>query len=546
MPDFQSPGGTPYRVVAMALTAAVSLAACGQPDRRQSLPTRTDSPVSITIAHVNDTHGRHLPFPAAPGNATAQTGDPGREEASFGRRGLVGGYAALSTLVKTLRLRHGAGNVLLLHGGDAFADDLLGNLTRGEATIRLMNALGFQFMALGNHDFDYGAQRTRELQAIARFPMRAANVTEAGTPFLGEPAQIFQVGPVRVAVLALGYHNTDETGSQDNVRGLAFGSGVAAARQWVPQLRSRADVVVVLSHQGSKVDRQLALAVPGIDVIVGAHSHDATFPPERVGTAWLVQALSDGAALGELTLTLGSDRRVTGVTGRMHTVWSDEIRADPAVTGLIERLRAPHRAQLDEVVATATERIGRRYKSESPFDVLAGELLREHTGADIAFLPGVGYGVSLEAGPVTREELAALLPHPTKAATVLLTGRQVLQVLEQSARNQQPEDPMDAVGGLVQTSGLRWTIDLNRPAGQRIRDVRVGAVAIDPARSYRVVTNESMLKGLHRYRAFAAGSEPRVLEQSVTQLVQAGLQRRGSVRAPQLGSVTLIKAKDGR
>jgi 2',3'-cyclic-nucleotide 2'-phosphodiesterase (5'-nucleotidase family) len=498
---------------------------------------------TLTLAHINDTHGRYLPVEVSPGNATAQTGDPGREEVSFPRRGRVGGYAALATAMKALRARAGADNVLLLHGGDAFGDDLLGNLTKGEATIQFMNALGFQFMALGNHDFDYGAERTRELQGIAAFPMRGANLTDAGGgSFLGEPAQLFQVAGVRVAVLALAYHNTAETGSRDNVRGLTFGSGIEAARQRVPGLRGRADVVVVLSHQGSKVDRELARAVPGIDVIVGAHSHDAIFPPERVGQTWMVQALSDDTALGELTLTLGADRRVSAVAGQLHTLWTDEYPADPAVAQLIERLRAPHRDALEAPVATAAERIGRRYKSESPFDALSGEILREHTGADIAFLPGVGYGVSLEAGVVTREALAALLPHPTKVATVMLTGRQVLEVLEQSGLNQKPANPMDGIGGLVQTSGLKWTIDLTRPAGQRIRDVRVGAEPIDAGREYRVVTNESMLKGLHRYRSFATGREPKVFEKSVTEVVEAALRRRGTVRAPPLGNVTLIKS----
>ncbi len=85
------------------------------------------------------------------------------------------------------RRRHGADRVLLLHAGDTFSDDLLGNLTRGVATVRLMNALGFDAMALGNHDFDYGLERTRELQAIARFPMRGANVIEeaSGGPVPG-------------------------------------------------------------------------------------------------------------------------------------------------------------------------------------------------------------------------------------------------------------------------------------------------------------------------------------------------------------------------
>jgi 2',3'-cyclic-nucleotide 2'-phosphodiesterase (5'-nucleotidase family) len=523
----------------MTALAIVALAAC------TTHPPAGRGQRTVTLAHINDTHGRTLPFAVAPGNATAQTGDPGRDEQSFARAGAVGGYAAMATALRRLRERVGAGNSLLLHGGDAFGDDLLGNLTQGEATIRLLNALGLQFMALGNHDFDYGAERTRELQRVAAFPMRGANVVDAsGKPFLGEPAQVFQVAGVRVAVLALAYHNTEQTGSRDNVRGLIFGSGIDAARRWVPALRGRADVVVLLSHQGSKVDRELARAVPGIDVIVGAHSHDAISPPERIAGTWLVQALSNAAVLGELTLTLGPDRRVIDMSGRLHTLWADESPADADIARMIERQRAPHRATLEAPVATAAQRIGRRYKSESPFDALAGEILREHTDAQIAFLPGVGYGVSLEPGVITREALATLLPHPTKAATVLMTGRQVLDVLEQSATNQKPDDPMDGVGGLVQTSGLRWTIDLTRASGQRIRDVRVGDAALDPAREYRVVTHESMLKGLHRYRAFAAGREQKVLDNKVSDLVEAGLKRRGTVHAPQPGNVTLIKSSD--
>lgn len=95
--------------------------------------------------------------------------------------------------------------------------------------------------------------------------------------------------------------------------------------------------------------------------------------------------------------------------------------ADAAVTQLFERLRAPHCAALEAPVATAADRIGRRFRSESPFDALTSELLRDHSGTDIAFLPGVGYGVALEPRVMTREDLSALLPHPTEVATVVPT-----------------------------------------------------------------------------------------------------------------------------
>ena len=155
-------------------------------------------------------------------------------------------------------------------------------------------------------------------------------------------------------------------------------------------------MTVVLSHQGSAVDRVLARSVPGIDVIVGGHSHDRIAPPERIGQTWLVQAMSDVAALGELTLTLGADGRIERVDGQVHTLWHDRWPPDPTIAARVASLREPHRAQLEQTLAQASARIDRQYRSPSPFDILVGDLLRAHTGAEVALLPGVGYGVSLE------------------------------------------------------------------------------------------------------------------------------------------------------
>ena len=525
----------PYQTsaVLLAVLAAMTLGGCATSGSHQ-----------ITILHTNDMHGRHSPFHVAPGDATAQTGDPGRAPSSFDRSGYIGGFEYLAGAIRQVRERDGAKNVLLVDGGDTFGDDLLGNLTKGEAMIRLMNAVGYDVMTLGNHDFDYGADRTAELQAIAHFPMRGANVLKAdGAPFLGDPVTIRDVGGVRVGILSLAYHNTKETGSKDNVRGLTFTNGIEAARRLVPTLRQHADLVVVLSHQGTKVDRELAKAVPGIDLIIGAHSHDRITPPEKVGGAWIVQAMSDDAVLGELNLTIDHGK-LARVEGRLTNLWNDRITPDPAVGALVAELRAPYRQQLEAVLATATARIGRQYKSESPFDALAGVILRENTGAEIAFLPGVGYGVSIEPGPIPRERLYALLPHPTKMVTMKLTGRQVLAILEQTATNLNTVDPLAAVGGMIQTSGLRWTIDLNRSDGQRISDVFVGSTRIEKDRIYSIVTNAGLRGGLHRQTEFARGRDIIEAKDSVTAIVEAGLVKRGTIGLPQLGMIRLIPATE--
>ena len=263
---------------------------------------------SVTILHTNDIHGDLQEFVADTGDATAQTGDPGRSYQQYPRRGVIGGFARLATAVDRVRRAHPAGSVLLVDAGDTFGDGLLANLTRGEATVRLMSALGYSFMTLGNHDFEYTADRTRELESLGHFPMRAANavVTATGAPFLGDPTFVVNAGGVRVGFLALGYHNTDQTGNRDNTRGLSFVNGIERARTYVPALRARADVIVVVSHQGTVVDSILAAQVPGIDVIIGGHSHDRITPPRRVGGAWMVQALSDASALGELNVSVSA------------------------------------------------------------------------------------------------------------------------------------------------------------------------------------------------------------------------------------------------
>jgi 2',3'-cyclic-nucleotide 2'-phosphodiesterase (5'-nucleotidase family) len=528
------------RAALIGLTFFAATVVCRPVAARTSARPPADG--AFTILHTNDMHGRHLPFVVEPGNATSQTGDPGRSFQQYARAGTVGGVARLASAIEEIRRARGRDRVILVDAGDTFGDGLLPNLTRGEAQMRLLDALGYQLMALGNHDFEYGVENTRRLQRLVRFPMRGANVidTATGQPFLGDPTLVLDAGGVRVGLLALGYHNTDQTGNPDNTRGLRFTSGIDAARAWVPRLRERVDVVVVVSHQGTAVDSVLAERVAGIDVVVGGHSHDEITPPRRIGGAWVVQALSDASALGELTVTV-RDGRVASVAGTVHTLWADRWAPDPRIAALVDSLRAPYRARLEEVIATAAEPIGRRYRSESAFDRLAADALRAATGADVAFLPGLGFGVTVRPGPITRETLYALLPHPAKVVTMRLTGAQILEVLEQSATNQRPADPLDRVGGLVQTSGLRWAVDLTRPPGRRVHDVLVGTDPLRREATYRVVTNGGLLMGTHRYATFARGADIVRDERSVTDVVEAALRAMGTVRAPPLGDVTLTR-----
>jgi 5'-nucleotidase / UDP-sugar diphosphatase len=495
--------------------------------------------IELTILHTNDIHGRHRPIPIGKGSATSQTGDPGQTWDEFEREGVAGGFPALAGAVKRFRQERGPQNVLLVDGGDTFSDDLLGNLTEGEAVIQLMNLLGYQLMALGNHDYDYGSERTRQLAQIANFPIGAANVIdqETGQPFLGHPTVILEAAGLKIGFLLLTYHNTGLTGNPKNYEGLEFGDGIEAARQYLPGLRQRSDLVVVLSHLGTAMDRLLAREYPEMDLIIGAHSHDH-IENERVGKVTLVQAVSDISVLGEIVVRL-EGTRVVNVESRLHTLWLDEFPEDEELAAQLEALRAPYKDTLEEVIAIAGEPVGRNYRSESPFDKLVGEIICAETGAEIAFMPGVGYGVTLQPGPITREALYTLIPHPAKLVTMRLTGAQVLEILEQSATNQDPGDSSQIVGGLVQTAGLRWTVDFSQPPGSRVSGVLVRGTPIQMDRLYPVGTNAGMARGLHRYQAFTEGQHVETHDIQVNQLVERAFARMGTVRAPRIGDIVL-------
>jgi 5'-nucleotidase / UDP-sugar diphosphatase len=500
------------------------------------------SSAKITILHTNDIHGRYRAIPLVMGSATSQTGDPGQSWDEFEREGNAGGFPALATAVRRIRQQRGAENVLLVDGGDTFSDDLLGNLTQGEAIIRLMNATGYQLMALGNHDFDYGSQRTRQLQELADFPMRAANVVEKESrqPFLGDPSLVLEAGSGRLGFLTLSYHNTPKTGNPKNYADLEFLSGVEAIRLHLADLRRRADVIVVLSHQGTAMDRILAREVPGIDLIIGGHSHDR-ISIEWVGQTPMVQAVSDITVLGDTKFRV-QDGKIMELEHRLHTLWEDDFPPDEQVSRQVEELRAPYRQQLEEVIAIAGEPVGRNYRSESPFDKLVGQIMIQETGAQIAFIPGVGYGVTLLPGPITREALYTLIPHPAKLVTMNLTGSQVLAILEQSAHNQKPEHPSEIVGGLVQTAGLSWMVDYGQLPGQRVSQVAIQGLPLEADRTYRVATNAGMSRGLHNYTAFTQGQDVQVHEVQVNELVERTMRRMGTVHAPKLGDIVLKQA----
>lgn len=449
--------------------------------------TGEGSHVSVTILHVNDFHGRLQPAPPKAGIDNAPTG----------------GAALLAGLIRRERGKDPAGTVLL-SAGDMFQGTPVSNLFHGAPVLEIMNSLSFDAMALGNHEFDWGPDVLRDLRAGSSFPFLSATVVDDSGRFLPgiSPYVMLERKGVRIAVVGVSTPDTPYTTKRDNVKGLVFPDPASALPEVVRQARSRGAVVVVaLSHLGFDEDRKLAAAVPGIDLIIGGHSHTAVTMPVRVGGTVVAQAGSHGMHLGVVRLEV--DPRSGSVifrdsgSGLLPVSAASGAPADPEVSRVAESYRARLAGEFSKTVGTAAVALVRNDYAESNVGNLLCDAARAATGADVAFMNAYGIRADLPGGAITLEQVYTMLPFENTLLTVELAGEGILSALERGATLE---------SGMLQVSGVEMRIDLSRPKGGRVSDVRIAGVPLDPKKRYRVALNDFLAAGGDRFDAFREGS----------------------------------------
>lgn len=437
------------------------------------------APVEIVIVHTNDTHARLQPI---------MVDDEQR-----------GGVARVAGFVQVMRELY-PGRLLWLDAGDTTHGTNVANLFFGESVIEALNTAGVDAMTVGNHDFNYGQEALLSLAAQAAFPVLGANIvyTDTGRPFLQDSAR-FELDGVTVAVLGLTTKETPIVTHPKNVVGLTFLDPVEVASQLVPSLRSQADLVVVLSHLGFDEDVRLARTVPGIDVIVGGHSHTRLDEPVQVGDTVIVQANEYGKFLGYLKLTVDEGRIVDAV-GQLLPITAD-APVHLSVQGVVDRWDEQLGARLDQPVGvTRVDLNGEREfvrTGETNLGNLIADVMRETVGADITLHNGGGIRASIPAGEISLRDVYTVLPFDNVLVGIQLTGEQILAALEHSV-SQYPAQS----GGFLQVSGLSFVFDADQPPGQRVVEVLIGGAPLDRNRLYRVATNDFLAAGGDGYEMF--------------------------------------------
>ena len=449
----------------------------------------------LTILHTNDFHARFAPVTGSDAPCAAADDAAG---ACFG------GSARLATAIRAARAR--AGDVLLLDAGDQFQGSLFYSRYKGRLAAEMMTALGYDAMAVGNHEFDDGPGVLRAFADRVAFPVLMSNAVTAAEPVLAEvilPSAVVERGGARLGLIGIAPEDTAEMSSPGP--GIRFTDPVAAVRREVARLEAGGiDKIIVLSHSGYGVDRRIARRTRGVDVIVGGHSHSylanddpaAEGPyPTMVGRTAIVQAGAHGRVLGELRVTFDAAGRVLRAEGA-PIVMDAGVPADPEIAARVARAAAPLAEIRNRVVGRAAGAIagghGACRARECEMGNLVADAMLAHVrgqGIDAAIQNGGGLRAGIDKGEVTMGEVMAVLPFSNTLSTFRLRGAALRAALENGVSG-----VAGTAGRFPQVAGLRFAYDPEAPPGARIREVTVGGAPLDPERMYGVVSN-SFLRG---------------------------------------------------
>lgn len=481
------------------------------------------SAVEVTVWHTNDVHGWIMPRPSKD--------DP---------KTLVGGAAALAA-----RMAKEKGPRLLLDAGDWWQGTPEGSLTYGDVMAEYFNALNYDAVAVGNHEYDAGQDRLKALIPKITAPVLSANTRDARTGARVswvKPWVIKEVAGVKFGLFGLTTTGMKRLAFPKNIAGLRFRREADEARDAVAELKKAgADVIIALTHVGWEQDKgpryegdqTIAREVPGIDLIVGGHSH--TFLREawrepRHGTL-VTQAGHYLFAVGKTTLVI--DDKTRKVTSSSD-VLLDLLPADgedEAVKALVSKRSAEVERVFSVVLATAPQALNREADRESPLGDWMTDCYRARLGGDVALQNGGGIRADLPAGPVTLRALFNVMPFDNYLVKLTLKGKDVRAALDHGLGQ----------GRIAQISGAAASVRRAAAAGARLGSLRVGDRPVDDAQDYAFVTLDFIVNGGDGYEAFSRATAREDSGLLARDALRACAEAQKLITAPASGRITLTE-----
>ncbi|MBI3964787.1 MAG: bifunctional metallophosphatase/5'-nucleotidase [Chloroflexi bacterium] len=390
-------------------------------------------------------------------------------------------------------------NSLFVGNGDDVATSVASSIFRGEHVVDAFNAAKLDANTFGNHDFDLGPDRLRELVKLAKYPYVSANVRDAqsGDVFAADLGVrrflIKDVAGVKVGLTGLAPHETPSLSSPGPT--VRFLEPADAMREVVPQLRAGgAQIVVLLSHLCGDETERVAQQVNGIDVAVGDHCADVLRQPKVVNGTIVSRRGDELKLVGQLDLTVRGGK-IAGHEYRPHAV-TPQSPVDPVVNPVVERYRSRLNDELSQPVGVTTVPLvvnrNAMRTGEAAVGNLVADAMRATAQTDLALQNGGGLRgeTTYGPGPLKRSDVVSILPFPNYVTVLRLTGADVRAALEHGVSRVEVGE-----GRFPQVSGLSFTFDPLAPSGARVRSVTVNGRPIDPAAKYTLATFDFLANG---------------------------------------------------
>lgn len=444
------------------------------------LDTATRDLTIITTMSTSDIHGHMTPY--TPSGSAIE----------------VGGSAKAAWLFQEAERRNP--NTLILDGGDSPYNTDLANISLGQSSVDVMNAQGYDATVLGNHDFDYSFENLLSLAERAEYAMLSANTywKDGSYPEQFAPYIVKEVGGVDVAIVGLTDDGSKATTHFSNTQDIEFHDQWEVGQDMVAKADAESDVVILLSHlHGANND--VPTKIDGIDMEIGG-GNDIFGRPLNIEDTVVVNPGGVGTCVNQTNLNV-KDGQVLGYTFN-QIILSSDVPEVEAVNEIIAGYQADLDAQMEEVIGQCASDIAWSSPlvrtQESPLGNLAADALRDYCDADIAIQNGGGIRAGLTAGDVTVGDIFAMLPFDNKVTLVEVTGQTVWDALENGVSGYP-----DTYGQFPQVSGIHYTFDGSKPAGERIVSVTLpDGTPLDMDGWYTLACNDFMCGGGDGYTMF--------------------------------------------
>ena len=417
-----------------------------------------------------------------------------------------GGFARLNAVAKAEKENNP--NTIYVFDGDMLSPSLLSGFDKGANTIELTNIVPFDIAVPGNHEFDFGTDNFLEKMKMSKYPWAAINITDGnGAPIEGlGGTMIKEIGGLKVALVPVAQDTTPEVTSSGDWQ---FGGTVKSAIEGAKAARADgADLVIGVIQADHEYDREI-MASHAFDVIISGDDHD--YMTGYDGITAYVETSTEARYLSPLDLEI----MVTEKDGKRSVSWEPSFRfidtrtvePDPETQKLVDGFKDKLDKSLNIEIGTTVGPLDSRRNvvrsEEAAIGNLIADAMRGANGADIAITNGGGIRADrqYDAGTVlTRRDILTELPFGNVTVVTEVTGQQVLDALENGF-----SEVENGAGRFPQVSGLKIVVDLKQPPGSRVVSVMVGDKPLDPNATYKVATNDFMLKGGDGYTALAGG-----------------------------------------